>query len=286
MKNLHNNYGENQEQGVHWNSSMGRAWVNNDSKMNAQLQIITNDLYKEIKIQKGSNVLDIGCGSGALLPFLSDKVGNSGLVHGVDISNPLLELAKKYHCAKENIAFLNADAQSYNFKSLNYDNVVSRFGVMFFEDPMAAFKNIRSSMKNNGKLNFVCWSKLEDNDFFVMPLKIVLRYLNKPLPTPSKSPGPLSFSDPDHTEHILKSSGFKSVAIKTVKTKMINYDTIENQIQLFNKIGLAARIKKEASFDNLISAKIDNELISELKRKTTSNGTTLKAVVHYVSAKA
>ena len=286
MKNSHNNYGENQEQGVHWNSSMGRAWVNNDRKMNAQLQIITNDLYKEIKIQKGSNVLDIGCGSGALLPFLSEKVGNSGLVHGVDISNPLLELAKKYHYAKENITFLNADAQSYNFKSLNYDNVVSRFGVMFFADPMAAFKNIRSSMKNNGKLNFVCWSKLEDNDFFVMPLKIVLRYLNKPLPTPSKSPGPLSFSDPDHTEHILKSSGFKSVAIKTVKTKMINYDTIENQIQLFNKIGLAARIKKEASFDNLISAKIDNELISELKRKTTSNGTTLKAVVHYVSAKA
>ena len=286
MKNAHNNYGENQEQGAHWNSSMGRAWVNNDSKMNAQLQIITNDLYKEIKIQKGSNVLDIGCGSGALLPFLSDKVGNSGLVHGVDISNPLLELAKKYHYAKENITFLNADAQSYNFKSLNYDNVVSRFGVMFFEDPMAAFKNIRSSMKNNGKLNFVCWSKLEDNDFFVMPLKIVLRHLNKPLPTPSKSPGPLSFSDPDHTEHILKSSGFKSVTIKTVKTKMISYDTIENQIQLFNKIGLAARIKKEASFDNLISAKIDNELISELKRKTTSNGTTLKAVVHYVSAKA
>ena len=286
MKNAHDNYGENQEQGAHWNSSMGRAWVNNDSKMNAQLQIITNDLYKEIKIQKGSNVLDIGCGSGALLPFLSDKVGNSGLVHGVDISNPLLELAKKYHCAKENITFLNADAQSYNFKSLNYDNVVSRFGVMFFADPMAAFKNIRSSMKNNGKLNFVCWSKLEDNDFFVMPLKIVLRHLNKPLPTPSKLPGPLSFSDPDHTEHILKSSGFKSVAIKTVKTKMINYDTIENQIQLFNKIGLAARIKKEASFDNLISAKIDNELISELKRKTTSNGTTLKAVVHYVSAKA
>ena len=286
MKNAHNNYGENQEQGAHWNSSMGRAWVNNDSKMNAQLQIITNDLYKEIKIQKGSNVLDIGCGSGALLPFLSEKVGNSGLVHGVDISNPLLELAKKYHCAKANITFLNADAQSYNFKSLNYDNVVSRFGVMFFEDPMAAFKNIRSSMKNNGKLNFVCWSKLEDNDFFVMPLKIVLRHLNKPLPTPSKSPGPLSFSDPDHTEHILKSSGFKSVAIKTVKTKMINYDTIENQIQLFNKIGLAARIKKEASFDNLISEKIDNELISELKHKTTSNGTTLKAVVHYVSAKA
>ena len=233
MKNAHNNYGENQEQGAHWNSSMGRAWVNNDRKMNAQLQIITNDLYKEIKIQKGSNVLDIGCGSGALLPFLSDKAGNSGLVHGVDISNPLLELAKKYHYAKENITFLNADAQSYNFKSLNYDNVVSRFGVMFFEDPMAAFKNIRSSMKNNGKLNFVCWSKLEDNDFFVMPLKIVLRHLNKPLPTPSKSPGPLSFSDPDHTEHILKSSGFKSVAIKTVKTKMINYDTIENQIQLF-----------------------------------------------------
>lgn len=286
MKNAHNNYGENQEQGAHWNSSMGRAWANNDTRMNAQLQIITNDLYKEIKIQKGSNVLDIGCGSGALLPFLSEKVGNSGLVHGVDISNPLLELAKKYHCAKENITFLNADAQSYNFKSLNYDNVVSRFGVMFFEDPMAAFKNIRSSMKNNGKLNFVCWSKLEDNDFFVMPLKIVLRHLNKPLPTPSKLPGPLSFSDPDHTEHILKSSGFKSVAIKTVKTKMINYDTIENQIQLFNKIGLAARIKKEASFDNLISAKIDNELISELKRKTTSNGTTLKAVVHYVSAKA
>ena len=286
MSILQNNYGENQEQGAHWNSSMGRAWVNNDTRMNAQLQIITNNLYKEVKIQKGSKVLDIGCGSGALLPFLSDKVGNSGLVHGVDISNPLLELAKKYHSALENINFLNADAQSYNFKSLNYDNIVSRFGVMFFADPTKAFKNIRKSLKSGGKLNFVCWSKLEDNEFFVLPLQIVLRYLNKPLPTPSKLPGPLSFSEPDHIEHILKRSGFKNVVVKTLKTKMINYDRIDNQIQLFNKIGLAARIKKEASFDNLTIEKIENDLFTELTHRTTSNGTTLKAVVHYVSAKA
>ena len=284
MNSSHNSYGENQEQGSHWNSSVGRAWVNNDTRMDAQLKVITNALCEEIKIKEGYKVLDIGCGSGALFPFLSDKVGKTGLINGVDISKPLLELAKKYHFGKGNITFLNADAQSYAFKSSKYDNVVSRFGLMFFEDPIAAFKNIQNSMKSNGKLNFVCWSKLEDNDFFFIPLQIVLKHLKKSLPKPSKLPGPFSFSDPKHIEHILESSGFKNILIKTLQTKMINHETIEDQIQLFNKIGLAARIKKEALFSSKISKKIDNELRATLLSKTTSNTTTLKALVHYVSA--
>ena len=86
---------------------------------------------------------------------------------------------------------------------------------MFFENPIAAFTNMHKSLKPNGKLNFVCWSALEENEFFILPLKIVLKYLNKPLPNPSKAPGPLAFSNKPYLLKILQSSEFKNIKIKT-----------------------------------------------------------------------
>ena len=85
----------------------------------------------------------------------------------------------------QNIKFLNADAQSFRFKPSFYDQIISRFGVMFFEDPVAAFRNMHRSLKSNGRLDFICWSTLEDNEFFFLQLQIVLKYLNKPHPKPS-----------------------------------------------------------------------------------------------------
>jgi|TARA_B110000263_G_scaffold15665_1_gene12681 ubiquinone/menaquinone biosynthesis C-methylase UbiE len=286
MTDVVNNYGQNQEQGANWNSKTGQAWVNNDLKMDLHLEVITTLLFKEFETLGNKHVLDVGCGSGTTSKLLSDQVGSTGSVEGVDISRPLLELAQAKYGTIENIRFTNADAQSFEFKKSFYDQIVSRFGVMFFENPIAAFTNMRQSLKPNGKLNFVCWSALEENEFFILPLKIVLKYLNKPLPNPSKAPGPLAFSNKPYLLKILQSSEFKNIKIKTVKTEMLNFDPVKEQVRFFNKMGLAARMKKEASFDIEIHEKIDQELEIELMKRTDANGTSLKATVYYVSANA
>ena len=286
MTDVVNNYGQNQEQGANWNSKTGQAWVNNDLKMDLHLEVITTLLFKEFETLGNKHVLDVGCGSGTTSKLLSDQVGSTGSVEGVDISMPLLELAQAKYGTIENIRFTNADAQSFEFKKSFYDQIVSRFGVMFFENPIAAFTNMRQSLKPNGKLNFVCWSALEENEFFILPLKIVLKYLNKPLPNPSKAPGPLAFSNKPYLLKILQSSEFKNIKIKTVKTEMLNFDPVKEQVRFFNKMGLAARMKKEASFDIEIHEKIDQELEIELMKRTDANGTSLKATVYYVSANA
>ena len=286
MTDVVNNYGQNQEQGANWNSKTGQAWVNNDLKMDLHLEVITTLLFKEFETLGNKHVLDVGCGSGTTSKLLSDQVGSTGSVEGVDISRPLLELAQAKYGTIENIRFTNADAQSFEFKKSFYDQIVSRFGVMFFENPIAAFTNMRQSLKPNGKLNFVCWSALEENEFFILPLKIVLKYLNKPLPNPSKAPGPLAFSNKPYLLKILQSSEFKNIKIKTVETEMLSFDPVEEQVRFFNKMGLAARMKKEASFDIEIHEKIDQELEIELMKRTDANGTSLKATVYYVSANA
>jgi ubiquinone/menaquinone biosynthesis C-methylase UbiE len=286
MTDVVNNYGQNQEQGANWNSKTGQAWVNNDLKMDLHLEVITTLLFKEFETLGNKHVLDVGCGSGTTSKLLSDQVGSTGSVEGVDISRPLLELAQAKYGTIENIRFTNADAQSFEFKKSFYDQIVSRFGVMFFENPIAAFTNMRQSLKPNGKLNFVCWSALEENEFFILPLKIVLKYLNKPLPNPSKAPGPLAFSNKPYLLKILQSSEFKNIKIKTVKTEMLNFDPVKEQVRFFNKMGLAAQMKKEASFDIEIHEKIDQELEIELMKRTDANGTSLKATVYYVSANA
>ncbi len=286
MTDVANNYGQNQEQGANWNSKTGQAWANNDLKMDAHLDVITTLLFKEFETLGNKHVLDVGCGSGKISKLLSDQVGSTGSVEGVDISKPLLELAQTKYGTIENIRFTNADAQSFEFKKSFYDQIVSRFGVMFFENPIAAFTNMRQSLKPNGKLNFVCWSALEENEFFILPLKIVLKYLNKPLPNPSKAPGPLAFGNKTYLLKILQSSEFKKIKIKTVKTEMLNFDPVKEQVRFFNKMGLAARMKKEASFDIQIHEKIDQELEAELMKRTDANGTSLKATVYYVSANA
>ena len=286
MTDVVNNYGQNQEQGANWNSKTGQAWVNNDLKMDLHLEVITTLLFKEFETLGNKHVLDVGCGSGTTSKLLSDQVGSTGSVEGVDISRPLLELAQAKYGTIENIRFTNADAQSFEFKKSFYDQIVSRFGVMFFENPIAAFTNMHQSLKPNGKLNFVCWSALEENEFFLLPLKIVLKYLNKPLPNPSKAPGPLAFSNKPYLLKILQSSEFKNIKIKTVKTEMLSFDPVKEQVRFFNKMGLAARMKKEASFDIQIHEKIDQELEAELMKRTDANGTSLKATVYYVSANA
>ena len=157
----------NREQATFWNEQAGRRWVAMQRDLDAQLEPFGIAVASKLGLVSGERVLDVGCGAGATSLMLAERV-RPGPVVGIDISAPLLERARQRGEGIENLRFENADAQTFAFTAGSYDAVFSRFGVMFFADPIEAFRNLRTAMRTGGKLGFVCWRPMSDNPSFVV----------------------------------------------------------------------------------------------------------------------
>ena len=238
-------YGENEGQGKYWNEKPGQSWVRHDASMNERLSSISDILFEGMDTAGCHIGLDIGCGAGSTTKRLHEMLGPHSKVTGLDISEQLLNLAKTVG-KNEYLEFVQADAQAFTFAKQETDIAISRFGVMFFENPVKAFENIRSAIKLGGQLRFVCWAPLEVNEFFYAPLNAVMDITGVSLASPGKEPGQLAFSDYDYLFSILKNSGFSSVKIDVVETVIRTEDSPEENASLMMEIGMGFRAIKEA----------------------------------------
>ena len=238
-----------------WNGETGRNWVTHDALMEAMLQPLGESVIDTLAPQPGEHVLDIGCGCGHTSLSLADRVGAGGSVTGVDISAPMLavagQLATERNAERTSIQFLEADAQTHSFEPERYDVVFSRFGVMFFEDPVAAFANIRSALRTSGRLAFCCWQPRSVNPFMTVPAMAALELLPAPPEMPPRTPGPFAFEEADYIMEILAGAGFGSVAVTPLQ-QPLNFgrglgltDIVERLVQ----IGPIAQMVREASQD-------------------------------------
>ena len=162
----------NDDQHEFWNKGIGQKWVKHDNSMNERFTILTKEFFKRAKIEKGDKVLDIGCGGGITSFETSKILGNDGYVLGADISKILLDLAEKNYSNIKNLEFKYCDVQNYEFEKNSFSKVISRFGVMFFENPIKAFKNINNAIQDGGSLHFVCWTNVMENEFFTAAANI------------------------------------------------------------------------------------------------------------------
>ena len=145
----------NAQQAEYWNTKSGPKWVQHDASMNTRLRLVTDGLLKRASPQSGDRVLDIGCGGGATTERFAQVVGPKGKVLGIDISEPLLALARSRCNELAQVSFENADAQVHPLPQQSFDLIISRFGVMFFGDPYAAFANLGKALTPGGLLHFV-----------------------------------------------------------------------------------------------------------------------------------
>ena len=185
----------NDDQHEFWNKGIGQKWVKEDNSMNERFTILTKEFFKRAKIEKGDKVLDIGCGSGITSFETSKILGNDGYVLGADISKILLDLAEKNYSNIKNLEFKYCDVQNYEFEKNSFSKVISRFGVMFFENPIKAFKNINNAIQEGGSLHFVCWTNVMENEFFTAAANIIIRHLDRGFPELTRAPGPFAFSE-------------------------------------------------------------------------------------------
>jgi len=205
---------KNIKQKQFWSGAGGDVWVDKQREMDIMLNPLGERAIQGLDLSGEKKILDIGCGCGATTLEIAKAV-TQGEVIGVDISEPMLERATKTasDMMLNNTSFQVKDVQVDEMPLSYFDIAFSRFGVMFFEDPFEAFKNINHSLKDNGQLSFVCWQHASLNPWQSLSIQVIKEFLDLPAPAP-KSPGPFAFEDKNYINEILTESGFRDIEIK------------------------------------------------------------------------
>ncbi len=208
----------NRDQAALWNDASGPIWVEMQHVLDGMLAPLEARLMEEAFPGEGGRVLDIGCGAGATTLSMARRLGPTGRCLGVDISGPLVAAARARAAAEglASAAFVQADAQTYGFEPDCFDAVISRLGVMFFDDPAAAFANIRRAARRKAKLSFVAWRSPAENPFMTTAARAAAPLLpHLPAPDPG-APGQFAFADRDRVQRILDVSGWTDVDIRPI----------------------------------------------------------------------
>ena len=243
---------QNKSQIEFWNGDTGRNWVAYDTLMEAMLQPIGEAVLDAFRFEPHARALDIGCGCGHPTLSLATRIGPGGSVTGVDISAPMLSVARELTATNEHkgasINFLEVDAQVHPFKPESFEHVFSRFGVMFFEDPIAAFRNIHHALTASGTLAFCCWQSRTVNPFMTVPAQAALELLPPPPEMPPRAPGPFAFAEPDYIHSILSRSGFSDISITPLSHDLVFGAglPLSEIVEHLVKIGPIAQMVREA----------------------------------------
>lgn len=238
----------NAEQLEYWNGEAGRRWAEDDDTMARLLAPITEALLDHAAVDDCRNALDVGCGGGSQSLMLARRLGPEARILGVDISGPMLEVARAKAGGPASggatVEFLQADVAEHAFPAGTFDLVFSRFGVMFFEDPVAAFTHLRGAMQARGRVAFCCWQAVQDNAWVRIPLQAALQHLPRPEPPPPDAPGPFAFADPARVESILAAAGFGDIAITSHETtlRIGEAPSLEEAVRNLARIGPASRL--------------------------------------------
>ncbi len=236
----------NKQQADYWSSDPGLKWIKFENELDVVFEAVNEELIRRANPKPGEQVLDIGCGTGATSRTFSLHLAPGGSITALDISKPLLSQAKlrggetlvtsRYHLI---------DAQQDQIPGAPFDLATSRFGVMFFSDPVTAFSNIRSHLRPGGRLVVSAWAEMAGNPWFEAPRDGAVAHLGPIEDSDPHAAGPLGFQDVGHVTGILKDAGFQNVVGETSEIVLSHPGPLDRVAALASSIGPAARILKK-----------------------------------------
>lgn len=276
----------NADQRRHWNSADGLKWRTLADQIGRHLAGITERLLAHARPAPGERVLDVGCGTGETSLRLAAAVA-PGAVLGVDLSEGLIEAARERARAagRANLDFVLADAQVHGFEAGAFDLAASRFGVMFFDDPVAALRNLARALRPGGRLAFACWGPLAENPWFAVPRAAALRHLGPPAPQPANAPGPLAFADAAYVEGLLAAAGLEAIRIGAEAVTLEGGDSLEETARFSCRLGPAARRIGEAEAAPETVEKIAAEIAEGFRRYLDDGRLKVPAAVNFITAR-
>ncbi len=222
----------------YWNLTAGKVWVEMQAQLDRQIEPLGLKGLEAFDAQPGERVLDIGCGCGQTSVNLAEQVGAGGAVTGADISGPMLEVARArpVPAGAATPVFRQLDAQTGDLGEAAFDAAFSRFGVMFFADPVAAFANIGRSLKPGGRLVFVCWRPLAENLWMRAPMEAAAHLLPPSPPADPHAPGPYAFADPARVWDLLDAAGYRAIDARPFDT-LVGGSSLEQTVNLSFRVG-------------------------------------------------
>ncbi|AIO39645.1 SAM-dependent methyltransferase [Burkholderia latens] len=231
----------NEAQSALWNGPSGSAWVDAQRSLDRMFEPFEALLADAAMAASASSVLDVGCGTGAVTLALARRLGARARCTGVDISARMI-VAARARAEREGVdaGFTHADAQTHVFAPGRFDLIVSRFGVMFFDDPVRAFANLRHAARANGQLRFVAWRGAADNPFMTTAERVAAPLLPHLPPRRPGAPGQFAFGDRQRIASILSDSGWADIAIEPIDIACaLPASALDDYIARLGPVGLA-----------------------------------------------
>jgi SAM-dependent methyltransferase len=249
------------------------AWAEVREPLDRQLSPLGLRAMSALAPRPGERILDVGCGAGQTVGQLAYSVGPSGSVVGIDIAPLLLAIAREQMMALANVSFIHGDAQTSPLQAGTFDAIFSRFGVMAFAEPVDAFCNFHRALKPDGRLAFVCWRSLAENQLDWLPLRAA--GLEKDVDTT-----PFSFEDPRRVREVLSAAGFSEIKVEPDEQHVTCGD-LEATLTVVTKVGPLGRILRE---NPRLIADVEQPVRQALTACNGPGGVILKAATWIVTA--
>jgi SAM-dependent methyltransferase len=274
---------QNAAQAMAWNGDRGRHWADNAERQDRMLGAFSGALLDAAGIADGDRVLDLGCGAGGTTLAAARRAGG-GSALGADLSALLLaEAARRAERAGiGNARFEQADVQVHPFPAGGFDIALSRFGVMFFDDPAAAWGNIARALRPGGRLAFCCWREVALNEFFSVPFAAVAPHVPARSPAGPGAPGQLSLASPDRVRDLLGGAGFTGIGLSEVTTTLRIGQDPEDAAAYITGMGPAYALLAGTSPETRAAA--IQSLRDTFATRATKDGVHLGAAVWLVTA--
>jgi trans-aconitate methyltransferase len=268
----------NQAQSVFWNNLAGPVWVAEKARLDRFSEHFLQKGLARLAPKAGQRAIDVGCGTGASTLALADAVGSEGRVIGVDICRVMLDAARSALSGHSHVELLEADAQSYR-PPAPVDLVFSRFGVMFFDDPPAAFDNLRQAMAIGGQLGFLCWRSREDNEWATLPMAAAAEVIDLPTVDP-EAPGPFRMQSGARVVELLMGAGFDDAEVEALDHSM--QFSVAEACEFFSRVGPMAAFLREAN--DATQKELQAALRAAFEARANAEQVQLKAAAWWVSA--
>ena len=268
----------NESQKEFWNGPAGDVWVEAQEIMDRMLAPLSEATLAAAMPKPGERIIDVGCGCGATSLALAES---GATVWGLDISQVMLERARSRAEGNDNIVFSVKDAATVDYDP-EYDLIFSRFGVMFFSDPKAAFANLRSALLANGRLAFVCWQSPKENLFMSVAAKAASPFMSAPEPQDPRAPGPFAFAEKAWTTEILESAGFSNISITSLTPSLSVGQNLEEAMYFQARVGPLARAIAE--LDETVQLQAKQAVSEALLEYETDDGIVIPSAAWLVQA--
>jgi SAM-dependent methyltransferase len=276
----------NAAQAQRWNGASGLYWIKHRERHLAEQQHLTPHLFRATRIRPGERVLDVGCGCGSTTVTAARAVAGSredvgdGYAVGLDLSAPMLGVARQLATRSDvrHVRFVRGDAQACPLQRNSFDVVISNFGVMFFENPDAAFASLAATVRQGGRLAFLCWQDDTQNDVFAIPLRAFAAH--------AKSPGPSAdglFVNPRRTTELLSGAGWKEIRISAITEPAWIGDDVDDVMDYVRGMPMICGLTD--GLDQAVTERVLAEVAGQYAARQRPDGVWVRAAAWLVTAR-